>query len=669
MGEIDFPRIKLPGAGIGGKKAKAFSRLSRRLIQPGLRANLVFLVTTIALFSIIAYTFLLYHFQSKQLIENAQDTTAGLSSVIETSLEHALAHNDRAMVTELIESYGRQNTIERLRIINNQGQVTVSSNDGEAGRHYNLDEPVCQMCHAGVVIPAQKTTIYTNENNERSLLAVNIIYNQLECQSCHASGERILGLLMVETPLSQMQEQLNKNTIRTSMFAIGTVLLLVGLMVPMLNRFVFEPLDGLSKGVSQISAGNLDCPVKVATGNELGQLAESFNGMRLQLKTVYQEMEHRERQALTLYELGTKISASLALNEVLDEVAEASRQLLDTDIGLVALVEKDSLVVVIEAVSGDIPKALKGQRLLLELSPDGNTLVEGDPLIAEVYDPDQPLLHTEALFREGHTASFLAVPLQRGDQFLGVIEVMSHKPRRFISEDAQLLMRLANQVVVSIENAQLHRKFRYLAILEERNRLAREMHDHLAQTLGYLNVKATITDDQLNQAQLEQAQESLHEMKLALKGIYIDVREAIFKLRTSISSELEFLPTLREFLNEYQVCYGLKTQLMLGSENLGEISAEAGCQVLFIVQEALTNVRKHAQARKVIIQIRQEEELMKIEIQDDGYGFDIEKARHSSQSYGLNIMRERAESVGGVLKIDTQLGGGTRIKVSVPSLG
>ncbi len=122
-------------------------------------------------------------------------------------------------------------------------------------------------------------------------------------------------------------------------------------------------------------------------------------------------------------------------------------------------------------------------------------------------------------------------------------------------------------------------------------------------------------------------------------------------------------------MNEYQACYGLKTQLIVGSESLGEISAEAGSQVLYIVQEALTNVRKHAEASKVLIQLTQEEEQMRVNIQDNGRGFDPEKARDSGQSYGLHIMRERAESVGGLLEIDTRLGGGTRIEIRVPSLG
>lgn len=669
MSNIDYPRVQTQNARIDDKAAAFLQAVIRRPIKLGLRGKLALLVSVISLFSILAYTVLIYNFQSQQLIETAQSTSAGLSTIIETSLEHALLTNDRAMATDMIQAFATQKTVERLRIINNRGEVAVSSIASETGMRYDRSEPVCQMCHSGADIPGQRTTIYTNEKNERAFLDVNVLYNREECQGCHAPNERVLGLLMVETPLNAMQDQLKENTLRTTLFAIGALVLLVGLMLPMLNHSVLEPVEGLSKGVTQVSAGNLDCPVKAKSQDELGQLAGSFNDMRLQLKSVYQEMERREREALTLYELGTKISASLALNEVLDEVAEAARQLLGADIGLVGLLEKGSSEVVIEAVAGETTQPVKGQRLSLDLNPGGNMLVEGDPVMTEVYDPDQPLLHSEALFDEGHIASFLAVPLQRGEEFLGVVEVMSRKPRRFVSGDAQLLMRLANQVVVSVENAQLHRKFRYLAILEERNRLARELHDHLAQALGYLNVKASISGDQMKQAQMDQARESLQEMKRVIKAIYTDVREAIFNLRTSISSEMEFLPTLREYLNEYQSCYGLKGQLVVGSEDLEDISAETGSQVLYIVQEALTNVRKHAEASTVLIHIQQEEEKMRISIQDDGRGFDPDETKGPGQSYGLQIMRERAESVGGALEIHTQSGRGTHIDIRVPSLG
>jgi signal transduction histidine kinase len=271
------------------------------------------------------------------------------------------------------------------------------------------------------------------------------------------------------------------------------------------------------------------------------------------------------------------------------------------------------------------------------------------------------------LIADEHIASFLAVPLQRGGRFLGLVEVMMRQRRRLVQGDAQLLMRLAHHVVVAIENAQLYRQLRYLAALEERDRLARELHDHLAQALGYLNVKASITDDLLSGGRIDDAQESLLELKKVTKVVYTDVREAIFNLRTAVSSRAGLLPTLQDYLAEYRAHYGVDARLAIGDEDSPEFSPEVASQLLRIIQEALTNVRKHAGASRVWVRCSQNGNQVCISVEDDGRGFDpAQVAEGGRQCFGLQIMRERAESVGGSLGLDSQPGQGTRVVVRVP---
>jgi signal transduction histidine kinase len=228
-------------------------------------------------------------------------------------------------------------------------------------------------------------------------------------------------------------------------------------------------------------------------------------------------------------------------------------------------------------------------------------------------------------------------------------------------------MRLAHHVVVAIENAQLFQQLRYLATLEERDRLAREMHDNLAQALGYLNVKASITDDLLSSGKIDQAQESLSEMKKVTKLVYTDVREAIFNLRTTTSFRIGLLPTLEEYLAEYQAHYGVDTRLVIENGDARGFSPEVASQLLRIIQEALTNVRKHASARKVLIRYNQVDSQVCISIEDDGRGFDMGAAgEEERQHFGLQIMSERAESISGSLEIDSHPGQGTRVIIRAP---
>jgi signal transduction histidine kinase len=222
-------------------------------------------------------------------------------------------------------------------------------------------------------------------------------------------------------------------------------------------------------------------------------------------------------------------------------------------------------------------------------------------------------------------------------------------------------------VVVSIVNAQLYRQLRYLAALEERDRLAREMHDHLSQALGYLNVKASLTSDLLSTGRDQQAQESLLELKRVAKKVYTDVRETIFNLRTVVSPRVGLIPTLRDYLADYRAHYGVEADLVFGDIDLVELLPEVAGQLLCIVQEALANVRKHAGACRVRIRCDQEGDQVCIRIEDDGQGFLPDQvAEETSQHYGLQIMAERAESVGGSLELVSQPGLGTQVIVRMP---
>jgi signal transduction histidine kinase len=262
--------------------------------------------------------------------------------------------------------------------------------------------------------------------------------------------------------------------------------------------------------------------------------------------------------------------------------------------------------------------------------------------------------------------SFLAVPLRRGERLLGLVGVMTRQRRRFEEHDVRLLTQLGHQVGVAIENARLYQQVRRLAILEERDRLAREMHDHLAQALGYLNLKTSITGELLSDGQLDQAQASLLELQEVSKQSYTDVREAIFNLRTATSSGLSLLPALREYLAEYRTHYGVDARLVI-DEDPAQFSPDVDIQILRIIQEALTNVRKHAGASRAWVHFEGTGDRTRIIVEDDGGGFDLALVTGEGQRYfGLQIMRERATSVGGSLELDSQPGKGTRVVIRVP---
>ncbi|MDD5467885.1 MAG: GAF domain-containing protein [Anaerolineales bacterium] len=782
--------------------------------------------------------FVLFSFQRRQIVQNAQAATTTLSNTIKSNLRHAMLNEDWKMVNDILQAVVAEGSVDTVRILNARSTVSASSIPSEVGIQFDRAQPACQLCHASASPTTDKTTIFTASSGHQAMLNVNLLMNDAECMGCHEVENKVLGVLLIETPLITVYDQLTTGFWRTALLAITTFALSVGLMAAVLKRYVLKPIDGLGKGMAEISAGNLDYQVQPVSQDELGSLAQSFDTMREQLKALHIEMERRNqelsvlneialtlsqsldlqrileialetvadklgvetaflflfneetgcltlcasqgasealcreieqrrqhpaanisgqvartsqtyfaanmegdsrftglwdelhnrsyvnvllrskgkavgtmvlvsfagrqmtardvsvvesvgneigiaidnallmaethrsaKESMTLFQLGTQVSGKLALSEVLDAVAKAAQELLIADIGLVGLLDEERQEVVIEATAGTQAGGFRfiGTRIPVHEKTPGSALVEGQPLIAEVNDHDQPFIHDSDLIASEHIAAYLAVPLRRGEHFFGLVEVITRQRRRFLQRDAQLLMHLAHHVVVAIENAQLYRQLRYLATLEERDRLAREMHDELAQALGYLNVKASITNDLLSGGRVDQAQESLMELKKVAKFVYTDVREAIFNLRTTVSFRAGLLPTLQDYLAEYRAHYGVETRLVVENDGPSEISPEAASQLLRIIQEALTNVRKHAAAKKVLIRYNQNDSQVCISIEDDGQGFEVGRAIDDQrQHFGLQIMGERAESIGGGLEIDSRPGRGTRVIVRAP---
>ena len=150
---------------------------------------------------------------------------------------------------------------------------------------------------------------------------------------------------------------------------------------------------------------------------------------------------------------------------------------------------------------------------------------------------------------------------------------------------------------------------------------------------------------------------------------YADVREAIFSLRTISPSGWELVPTLREYLADYRKHYGIDAQLVLADESCCGLDADVQVQVNRIIQEALTNVRKHSGANRAWVRFERAEHQVRISIEDDGRGFDpANYSGEGSEHFGLQIMRERAASVGGTLQIDSNYAAGTRVVLQVPRL-
>ncbi|OGO09415.1 MAG: hypothetical protein A2Y61_05725 [Chloroflexi bacterium RBG_13_60_13] len=214
---------------------------------------------------------------------------------------------------------------------------------------------------------------------------------------------------------------------------------------------------------------------------------------------------------------------------------------------------------------------------------------------------------------------------------------------------------------------QLEERSKALATLEERDRIAREMHDGLSQVLSYVRLATSIIEERLDNADIAAAREELRDVRRASRDAYEDVRQGISALRASGMLKKGFLTALDEFLNSYRAQTQLEVELKVVDEQAVGLGEAAQVQLLRIVQEALANVWKHAQARKVEVELGRSNGRIQVSVADDGRGFDPNEAASEAHRYGLQIMRERAESIGGTLEVLSRPGAGTRIIVGLPS--
>lgn len=292
----------------------------------------------------------------------------------------------------------------------------------------------------------------------------------------------------------------------------------------------------------------------------------------------------------------------------------------------------------------------------------------GEPILVHDLAQDERFLRQRVKALGFHTAC--ALPLRRSGRVIGVLVVASRDPTALAAaEEVRLLEHMAEHIAVAVENARLHEDVRTLAIVTERERIAREMHDGLAQVLGYVNTKAQAVKELLQAGQVREAARHLEQLEASARETYADVREAILALRSD-TRERPLLASIRDYVQRFGELSGINAELEVRGEPVA-FDPEAELQLLRIVQEALTNVRKHARAGRAEVSFSFKDLSCRLAIADDGRGFDPDhlSSRGPWPHFGLQSMEERAASIGALFTLDTSPGKGTRVVLDIPLKG
>ena len=377
-----------------------------------------------------------------------------------------------------------------------------------------------------------------------------------------------------------------------------------------------------------------------------------------------QALEHRNRELLALHSAGLDVAAELSLEVVLKKVVEQARNLVGAKYGALSVIDRDGNIQEF-ITSGITPE----QRAAIGPPPVGHgvlgvVLHHGTHLRLEDvaahpqssgFPPNHPVMRT-----------LLAVPVTCKSPFLGNLYLSEKENGAFFTAaDEETLERFAVQAAIAIDNAHLHAQAEEIATARERLRIAHEMHDGLAQVLGYVNTKVQAANQYLKREKLAEASVQLQELAVSARAAYTDVRESIVGLRTLPGSNRSLAEVLDEFLQHWKEQSGVDTELNIDPELRLQTSVEL--QVVRIIQESLTNVRKHAKATRVRVDVQRDAGQFVASIRDNGAGFHPEATKRGEfPRFGLTTMRERATSINGTLDVQSTPGAGTTVRFTMP---
>lgn len=426
------------------------------------------------------------------------------------------------------------------------------------------------------------------------------------------------------------------------------------------------PLRRLALTTADIAAGDFEKRAVAGSRDEIGQLSQSFRVMAAKLErretelcVTQAELRRRVIEIQALNRIAVEISSMLDLHEILQSVVEMARSFLQAEGAALCLFQSGGNGLEIRATRGSL--AASGCEI-----EAGHTCCR--PAAGRCFDSGSLSCPNRATVESGSPALYLVAPLRRGEDVLGVLCVVGRAEARvFRAEDREVLDGLAAQAAIAIENARLYEEVRSLATIQERERIAREIHDGFAQAVGFLHLRLKTLEDRLASRGRPPTLAELADLRIVAKRAYGDVRLSIFELRTVVPKEMGLIPTLAEYLREFSRQSGISTELHDGHTGDTRFTVEAEVQLIRVVQEALTNVRKHAGARHAWVTFTFDEEVGQVIIADDGVGFHVDSSRgDSARRFGLRSMRERAEGLGGSLEVRSVPGEGTRVVARIP---
>ncbi|HXF63715.1 MAG TPA: PAS domain S-box protein [Caldilineaceae bacterium] len=431
----------------------------------------------------------------------------------------------------------------------------------------------------------------------------------------------------------------------------------MGLGMDLLGRHKDGTVFPVEVGLSPFLVGDESFVIATITDISKRKQVEEMLVQRVEERT--REIERRQQESEGLRNILSALISNGSLPEILDLIADQAVRLLRAD--ACAIYRRDERVGHLQLQAASGPVADEWARLLTQLLARQTPLYNEPMVFAPGLQPVPAFRFSAFPAATGsqlHEAAYFSVPIRDTRGVYGLILLYYRQPGRFVPEDIDLALRMADQTALAVENAHLRTQIERTAVAAERSRIARDLHDAVTQTLFSASIIAEVLPMiwQRNEAEGRRRLEELRELT---RGALAEMRTLLLELRPAKLIEVELADLLRQLAEA--IAGRARVPVKVEVEGSADLPPDVKVALYRVAQEALNNVAKHAQANHAWLRLQMTPEQVTLTVHDDGCGFVFE--RIAPEHLGLGIMRERAEGIGATLSVRSQPAQGTTIEV------
>lgn len=441
-----------------------------------------------------------------------------------------------------------------------------------------------------------------------------------------------------------------------------------------LRRLVIKPLSQLNQGIEKIRQGDFKTPMEIHLNNELGEITAGFNQMSNELGRMYydlenlvdkktEELQKRHLDLTFLYRVSSLLQNSKNIDFIASQFLRLVVDFSQAKGAIIRLLNSSKKSTEVIASIGFQEKILNAEQCM---NPKdcfcGIALLKKKSILKQNLSSNADI---EALCHEYGLNHLVSFKLSMSDDTLGSLNLFFKEKNDFVIEDSHIIENAVRQFGLILDSLRVEQLEKQMFVLEERNFMAQGLHDSIAQSLSFLNMQSQLLTKAIANNQESIRDQSLSFIKEGIQESYDNVRELLLNFRVSLNPG-NFADSTQNVINRFK----RQTDITVEYDYIDqgrELLPEKQLQVIFILQEALSNIRKHAEATLVTVKIEQLQDRFSLIVTDNGKGFNNEILRQKKEAghIGTLIMEERANKANGLLKIESEADRGTILSLLI----